>query len=77
LHIYTEDVDRLFNQAIAAGVTVVMAVTDTFWGDRYGQLTDPFGYIWSIGTHKRDLSHEEIEKAGEAVLKEMKESKKQ
>jgi PhnB protein len=56
LHIYTEDVDKVFNQAIPAGATIVMPVMDAFWGDRYGQLSDPFGYIWSIATHKQDLS---------------------
>ncbi|CAN5248211.1 hypothetical protein BH18THE2_BH18THE2_33020 [soil metagenome] len=40
-------------------------------GDRYGQLKDPFGYIWSIATHKQDLSQEEIQKAGETILKDM------
>jgi uncharacterized glyoxalase superfamily protein PhnB len=75
LHIYTEDVDKVFNQAVNAGATIVMDVMDMFWGDRYGQLRDPFGHIWSIATHKRDLSQEEIQKAGEAVLKEMMASK--
>jgi PhnB protein len=68
LHIYTEDVDKVFNQAIPAGATIVMPVMDAFWGDRYGQLSDPFGYIWSIATHKQDLSREEIEKTGQAML---------
>ena len=40
-------------------------------GDRYGQLKDPFGHLWSIATHKQDLSQEEIQKAGETVLKDM------
>ena len=71
LHIYTEDVDRLFNQAVDAGATVVMPVMDMFWGDRYGQLVDPFGHFWSVATHKQDLTPEQIEKAGELVLKEM------
>lgn len=75
LHIYTEDVDKVFNQAVNAGATIVMYVMDMFWGDRYGQLRDPFGHIWSIATHKRDLSQEEIQKAGEAVIKEMMASK--
>jgi PhnB protein len=44
---------------------------DMFWGDRYGQLKDPFGHIWSIATHNHDLSQEEIQKAGESVLREM------
>jgi PhnB protein len=71
LHIYTEYVHRVFNQAVAAGATVVMPVMDTFWGDRYGQLVDPFGHFWSIATHKQDLTHEQIEKAGEPILKKM------
>jgi PhnB protein len=71
MHIYSEDVDRLFNQAIAAGATVIMPVMDMFWGDRYGQLIDPYGHIWSIATHKQDLSHDEIQRAGEAVFKQM------
>ena len=40
-----------------------MPVTDAFWGDRYGELRDPFGHIWSVATHKKDLSHEEMQKA--------------
>jgi PhnB protein len=71
LHIYTEDVDKVFNQAVNAGATIVMPVMDMFWGDRYVQLKDPFGHIWSIATHNQDLSQEEIQKAGEEALKEM------
>jgi PhnB protein len=48
---------------------------DMFCGDRYGQLKDPFGHIWSIATHKQELSQEEIQKAGEAAFKEMATSK--
>lgn len=76
LHIYTEDVDRVFNQAVSAGATVVMPLMDALWGDRYGQLKDPFGHIWSIATHQQDLSQEEIQKAGESVMKEMMSSQK-
>lgn len=76
LHIYTEDVDKIFNQAVKAGATVVMPVMDMFWGDRYGQVKDPFGHNWSIATHKQDLSQEEIQKAGESVLKELMDSQK-
>jgi PhnB protein len=71
IHLYTEDVDRVFNQAISAGATVIMPVMDMFWGDRYGQLFDPYGHIWSIATHKQDLSSEEIQRAGEEAFKEM------
>jgi PhnB protein len=63
LYLYTEDVDKLFNRAVAAGSIANMPVTDVFWGDRYGELRDPFGHIWSIATHKKDLSHEEMQKA--------------
>jgi PhnB protein len=76
LHIYSEDVDKIFNQAVEAGATVVMPVMDMFWGDRYGQVKDPFGHNWSIATHKQDLSQEEIQKAGESVLKEMMDSQR-
>ncbi len=61
LHIYTEDVDKAFNQAVAAGANVTMPLTDMFWGDRYGQLEDPFGHFWSIATHKQDLTPEQVE----------------
>jgi PhnB protein len=71
IHLYTEDVDGVFDQAISAGANVSMSVMDTFWGDRYGQLIDPYGHIWSIATHKQDLSHDEIQRSGEAVFKQM------
>ncbi|HTK31796.1 MAG TPA: VOC family protein [Candidatus Saccharimonadaceae bacterium] len=60
LNIYTEDVDALFKRAIAAGATATMPVADQFWGDRYGQLTDPFGHRWGIGTHKEDLTEAQM-----------------
>jgi uncharacterized glyoxalase superfamily protein PhnB len=66
LHIYCEDVDALFNRAVAAGCTVTFPVMDAFWGDRYGKLTDPFGHIWGIATHKEDLSEEEISRRAAA-----------
>ncbi|WDD91727.1 VOC family protein [Burkholderia sp. FERM BP-3421] len=67
LHLYVEDVDRVFAQAVEAGATVTMPVTDMFWGDRYGQLRDPFGHAWSVATHQRDLSADEI-RAGMAQM---------
>jgi PhnB protein len=63
LHIYTEDVDSAFDRAVKAGATVEMPVSDMFWGDRYGKLADPFGHKWSIGTHKKDVSMQEMESA--------------
>ena len=71
LHIYVEDVDKAFQRAIDAGATVAMPVMDTFWGDRYGKLTDPFGHGWSIATHKQDLTPDEIDKGAEEFFKNM------
>jgi uncharacterized glyoxalase superfamily protein PhnB len=60
LHLYVTDVDAAFQQALAAGATVRMPVADMFWGDRYGQVTDPFGHHWSIATHIRDVAPDEM-----------------
>lgn len=60
LHLYVEDADALFERAVAAGCEVAYPMEDTFWGDRYGKLTDPFGISWGVATHKEDLSDEEI-----------------
>ena len=63
LHLYVDDVDAAFARAVAAGAKVTMPLADQFWGDRYGQLEDPFGHKWSIATHKRDVTPEEMKKA--------------
>ena len=60
LHIYTENADALFNRAVAAGCKINMPMSDTFWGDRYGQVEDPFGHQWSFATHKQDLTSEQL-----------------
>jgi PhnB protein len=60
LHLYVDDVDALFAQAVAAGATVVRPLTDEFYGDRAGGLKDPFGHLWHLATHKEDLTPEEI-----------------
>ena len=62
LHLYVEDADALFNRAVKAGAKATMPLADQFWGDRYGQVTDPFGHIWSIATHKHDYTVEQIQK---------------
>ena len=62
------DADAVFKQAIAAGATVVMPVSDMFWGDRAGHLKDPFGYSWMIATHTKDLKKEEVRKGAEAFF---------
>jgi uncharacterized glyoxalase superfamily protein PhnB len=63
VHLYVEDVDAAMARAVEAGATLTMPATDMFWGDRYGQVRDPFGHQWSIATHIRDMSPEEIQAA--------------
>jgi PhnB protein len=63
IHLYVENADATVERAVKAGAKVTMPVADMFWGDRYGQLEDPFGHHWSIGTHVRDVSMEEMQKA--------------
>lgn len=67
IHLYTEDVDTLVNQAVSAGAKVVRAVEDHFYGDRAGKLEDPFGHVWYIATHKEDVPAEEIQKRAAAM----------
>ena len=77
LHIYLENVDSAFDRAVKAGAKVDAPVTDMFWGDRYGKLTDPFGHKWSLGTHTADLSMEEMKKGmDEAMAKTQERAKK-
>jgi len=63
LHIYVPDTDATYAQAIAAGATEKMPPADMFWGDRYAQVTDPFGHQWSIATHVKDMTPEEMDAA--------------
>ena len=60
LHIYTENADAAFDRAVKAGCKENMPMSDTFWGDRYGQVEDPFGHQWSFATHKHDWTAEQI-----------------
>lgn len=71
LSLYVEDADKLFKQAVSAGAKVKMPIMDAFWGDRYGQVTDPSGHIWAIATHQRDLSPQEIEKGAREFFTQM------
>ena len=59
--LYVKDADKAFQKAIDAGATIVMPVADMFYGDRVGQVMDPFGYKWMIGTHIEDMSYEEMQ----------------
>ena len=72
LHLYVADADAFVKKAAGAGAKVIMPVTDMFWGDRYGQLEDPFGHRWAVATHVRDLSMDEIKEGGRKMMAEMK-----
>lgn len=60
MHLSVNDVDASVARAVAAGAMLTMPVTDMFWGDRYGVVEDPFGHKWSIATHIKDMTPEEI-----------------
>lgn len=62
LNIYRDNIDQLFNQAVAAGATVTMPLANQFWGDRYGQVKDPFGHVWALGQHVEDVAPAEMER---------------
>ncbi len=66
--LYVKDADKAFQRAIDAGATIVMQVTDMFYGDRVGQVMDPFGYKWMIGTHIEDMSYEEMQKRSDKMF---------
>ena len=63
LHIATEDVDALWKRAVDAGAEVHQPLQDQFWGDRHGQLIDPFGHRWGLSQHVRDVPPEEVARA--------------
>ena len=67
IHLYVEDVDSLYNQAVKAGAEIGMPLADQPWGDRYGTLTDPFGHSWGLATHIEDVSFEEVNRRFEAA----------
>jgi PhnB protein len=69
LLLYVDDVDDVFARAVAAGATVVRAIHDQFYGDRSGTVTDPFGHLWTIATHKEDLTPEEMQRRAQAAGK--------
>lgn len=71
MYVYVQDVDAMFNNAVTAGGIVLDGVKDQFWGDRHGRLEDPYGHLWSIATHKKDLSPDEMKRAAEAAFAEM------
>ena len=71
IHVYVDNVDTIFDRAVSAGATVKMPLMDAFWGDRYGQIVDPFGHKWSLATHVRDMTQEEMRQEQEAAFAHM------
>jgi PhnB protein len=63
IHLYVDDVEAFSARAVAAGAKITMPIADMFWGDRYGQLEDPFGHRWSVATHVRDMSPQDMQQA--------------
>lgn len=71
IFLYVEDVDKVYNQAVAAGGKAEMPPADMFWGDRYGKLNDPYGHLWSLATHKEDIAPEEMKKRAKEAMAQM------
>ena len=71
IFLYVNDADATFNKAVSAGAKPQMPLMDAFWGDRFGSIEDPFGHVWNIATHKKDMTPEEISKAGQEMCKNM------
>lgn len=69
IHLYVDDADAFVARAVKAGAKVTMPLDDMFWGDRYGKLEDPFGHHWSVGTHVRDVSMDEMKQAMKSMQK--------
>ncbi len=70
-YIYLENVDAAFKRAVEAGARIQMPVEDMFWGDRMGTVLDPFGYSWSLASHIKDLTLEEIQQGAQAMFAKM------
>ena len=70
LWLFVEDCDALFNRAVGAGAKVGMPIADQFWGDRMGNVADPYGYTWSIATRKEDLTLEEMNRRAAEFFKQ-------
>lgn len=68
LALEVEDAEAVFAQAVAAGASVVQPLHDAFWGDRHGQVQDPFGHKWNVAQHLRDVPHDELVAAAAALF---------
>jgi len=71
IHLFVPDVDASFQRAMGAGARVTQPLMDMFWGDRFGQVSDPFGHIWSLATHKEDVPPDEMARRGQEAMAAM------
>ena len=69
--LYLENVDTVFNQAVAAGAQVRLPLSDMFWGDRFGRVADPFGHEWGLATHVEDVTPEEMTRRSREFMAQM------
>jgi uncharacterized glyoxalase superfamily protein PhnB len=68
IHLYVEDADAVFGQAVEAGAQIAMPLADQFWGDRYGMVIDPFGHRWSIASQFNEMTPEQMKQASAAAF---------
>jgi PhnB protein len=69
--LYVENVDARFQRALDAGATVLRPLTNQFWGDRMGTITDPFGHVWSLASHIEDVGPEEMQRRSQEAIQQM------
>jgi len=74
--LYVPDVDAAFKRAVDAGAKPTMPLTDMFWGDRFGKVTDPFGHEWGMATHKEDVPPDQMERRAREFMAQMAAGKK-
>jgi uncharacterized glyoxalase superfamily protein PhnB len=72
--LYVQDCDAAFRQAVQAGAKETMKPADMFWGDRCAGVADPYGYLWSFATHQKDLTEDEMRRAGEEFARSQQQS---
>ncbi|MCB9880514.1 MAG: VOC family protein [Planctomycetes bacterium] len=71
MHVYVEDADAIFSRAVEAGCKPIFPLADQFWGDRFGQVEDPYGHTWGIATHIEDVPPDEMSKRAAAFFASM------
>ena len=69
IHVYVKDADKVAKKAVAAGAKLLRPVVDQFYGDRSGSLEDPFGHVWHVATHTKDISMKEMKKRAAAMAR--------